>query len=106
MLEDVKSNIARLIALYEAERQRADILAGKLASNLTKDLAEKIAANNPEAVQAIIEKAKEQIAELNQQIDNLELLRAFQAAGDPAESKVRIERLIHEIDKCIKLLEN
>ena len=89
MLEDVKSNIARLIALYEAERQRADTLAGRLAASEEKCL-----------------QYKEQIADLNQQIDNLELLRAFQAAGDPTESKARIERLIHEIDKCIKLLEN
>ena len=89
MLEDVKSNIAKLIALYEAERQRADTLAGKLAASEEKN-----------------QQYKEQIAELNQQIDNLELMRAFQAAGDPSESKARIERLIHEIDKCIKLLEN
>ena len=89
MLEDVKSNIAKLIALYEAERQRADTLAWKLAESEEKNL-----------------KYKEQIADLNQQIDNLELMRAFQAAGDPEESKARIERLIHEIDKCIKLLEN
>ena len=89
MLEDVKSNIARLIALYEAERQRADTLAGKLDASEEKNL-----------------QYKEQIADLNQQIDNLDLLRAFQAAGDPAESKARIDRLIHEIDKCIKLLEN
>lgn len=89
MLEDVKSNIAKLVALYEAERQRADTLAGKLAASEEKNL-----------------QYKEQIADLNQQIDNLELLRAFQAAGDPTESKARIERLIHEIDKCIKLLES
>ena len=89
MLEDVKSNIAKLIALYEAERQRADTLAGKLAASEEKNL-----------------KYKEQIADLNQQIDNLDLLRAFQAAGDPAESKERIARLIREIDKCIKLLES
>ena len=39
-------------------------LAGLDADNLIKDLTEKIAANNPEAVQAVIEKAKEKIAEL------------------------------------------
>ena len=89
MLEDVKSNIAKLVALYEAERQRADTLAARLAASEEKN-----------------QQYKEQIAELNQQIDNLELMRAFQAAGDPSESKARIERLIHEIDKCIKLLEN
>ena len=89
MLEDIKSNIARLVALYEAERQRADLLAGKLSESEEKCL-----------------QYKEQIADLNQQIDNLELMRAFQAAGDPEEAKERIARLIREIDKCIKLLES
>ena len=89
MLEDITSNIAKLVAQYEAEKQRADTLAGKLATSEEKCL-----------------QYKEQIADLNQQIDNLELMRAFQAAGDPAESRERIGRLIKEIDKCIKLLES
>ena len=89
MLEDIKSNIAKLVAQYEAERQRADNLAERLAQSEEKCL-----------------KYKEQITDLNQQIDNLELMRAFQAAGDPAESRERIAKLIREIDKCIKVLEN
>lgn len=89
MLEEIKSNIARLVARYEAEKQRADRLAARLAESEEKCL-----------------KYKEQITDLNQQIDNLELMRAFQAAGDPAESRERIAKLIREIDKCIKLLEN
>jgi len=89
MLEDIKSHIARLIALYEAERQRAGGLAERLAESEEK-----------------CRRYKEQITELNQQIDNLELMRAFQAAGDPGESKGRIQALIREIDKCIKLLES
>ena len=88
MLEEIKSNIARLVALYEAERQRADTLAAKLSDSEQK-----------------CRQYKEQITDLNQQIDNLELMRAFQATGDPAESRERIARLIKEIDKCIKLLE-
>ena len=89
MLEEIKSNIARLVALYEAERQRADTLASKLSDSEQK-----------------CRQYKEQITDLNHQIDNLELMRAFQAAGDPAESRERIGRLIKEIDKCIKLLES
>ena len=89
MLEDIRSNIAKLVAQYEAERQRADSLAERLASSEEKCL-----------------RYKEQITDLNQQIDNLELLRAFQAAGDPNESKARISKLIKEIDRCIKLLES
>ena len=88
MLEEIKSNIARLVARYEAEKQRADRLAARLAESEEKCL-----------------KYKEQITDLNQQIDNLELLRAFQAA-DPNESKARISKLIKEIDRCIKLLES
>lgn len=89
MLEDIKSNIAKLVAQYEAEKQRADSLAGRLAASEEKCL-----------------RYKEQITDLNQQIDNLELMRAFQAAGDPADAKDRINKLIREIDRCIKLLEN
>ena len=89
MLEDIKSNIAKLVAQYEAEKQRADTLAGRLAASEEKCL-----------------RYKEQITDLNQQIDNLELMRAFQAAGDPADAKDRINKLIREIDRCIKLLEN
>ena len=89
MLEEIKSNIAKLVAQYEAERQRADHLAQRLAASEEKCL-----------------RYKEQIANLNQQIDNLELMRAFQASGDPRESKERVAKLIREIDKCIKLLES
>ena len=89
MLEDIRSNIAKLVAQYEAERQRADTLAAKLSDSEQK-----------------CRQYKEQITDLNHQIDNLELMRAFQAAGDPAESRERIGRLIKEIDKCIKLLES
>ena len=38
MLEDIKSNIAKLVAQYEAERQRADTLAGRLAESEEKNL--------------------------------------------------------------------
>ena len=89
MLEEIKSNIAKLVALYEAERQRADTLAERLSASEQK-----------------CRQYKEQITDLNQQIDNLELMRAFSAAGDPAESRERIGKLIKEIDKCIKLLES
>lgn len=89
MLEEFKAKITRLVAQYEAERQRADILAGRLAESEER-----------------CRGYKEQIADLNQQIDNLELLRAFGAHDDPAGARERIAKLVREIDKCIKLLEN
>lgn len=88
MLEDIKANITRLIALYENEKQRADSLQARLAES-----------------EATAEARKMQITELNGQIENLKLSMAFTASGDNAAAKDSIAKLIREIDKCIKLLE-
>lgn len=88
-INELRSNIARLIALYEAEKQRADSLASKLSVS-----------------EGEILKCREQITDLNLQIDNQRLMSAFLAGGDRVQAKERISRLIREIDKCIKLLES
>lgn len=88
-INELRSNIARLIALYEAEKQRADSLASKLSVS-----------------EGEILKYREQITDLNLQIDNQRLMSAFLAGGDREQAKGRISRLIREIDKCIKLLES
>lgn len=89
MLKDIKHDISRLMALYEAERQRADALSEQLSQKEIR-----------------IAKYKEQIVDLNQQIDNLGLMNAFLAGTDKEGAKVRIDKLIREIDRCIKLLES
>ncbi|MBO6169590.1 MAG: hypothetical protein J6O51_06420 [Bacteroidales bacterium] len=88
MLEDIKTNIEKLISLYETEKQRADALQAEL-----------------EQSRADIASCREKIVELDSQIDNLKLQYAFSGAGDPALAKERITKLIKEIDRCIKLLE-
>lgn len=88
-INELRSNITRLIALYEAEKQRADSLASKLSVS-----------------EGEILKYREQITDLNLQIDNQRLMSAFLAGGDKEQAKERISRLIREIDKCIKLLES
>ena len=88
MLEELKKNIERLIALYEAEKQRADKLSERI-SEMTAD--------------SMV--LREQIVELNRQIDNMKLSQAFMAGGDNRVAKERIEKLISEIDKCIRQLE-
>lgn len=88
MLEDIKTNITRLIALYEGEKQRADALESSLRGS-----------------EALIEQYKAQITDLNSKIDNLKLSMAFTGRGDNELAKARIEKLIREIDKCIKMLE-
>ena len=89
MLEDIKTNIEKLISHYEREKSRADGLAADLA-----------------AAKAELEAAKAHARDLDAQIDNLKLQFAFSGAGDPAEAKARINKLIREIDRCIKLLES
>lgn len=88
MLEEIRTNIGRLIAAYETEKQRSD----QLQSSLQQRNAE-------------IEAYKEQITDLKKQIDNLKLTGAFTASGDNRVAKERIDRLIREIDKCIDLIE-
>lgn len=88
MLEEIKDNFTRLVALYENEKQRADKLADLLAQS-----------------EAEAKSYQAQITDLNGQIDNLKLTFAFSGGGDTRMAKERIDALIHEIDKCIKLLE-
>lgn len=89
MLEDIKHNFERLIALYESERQRGARLLTEL-----------------QQAKSDIESSKKQITDLKRQIENLTLAHAFTASPDDnGAAKEKIEKLIREIDKCISLLE-
>ena len=88
MLEDLKQDITRLISLYETEKKRADSLSEALSQET-------------QATRIL----REQIVELNRQIDNMKLSEAFKAGGDNIVAKERIDKLIGEIDKCIRQLE-
>lgn len=88
MLEGIRQNITKLIALYEGEKQRADALEADLA------------ASRQEA-----ETYRKQITELNRKIDNIKLSGAFTSEGGNPAAKERLDKLIKEIDKCIRLLE-
>lgn len=89
MVEDIKSYISRLIALYETQKERAEFLSAGLAKKEEEILG-----------------YREQIADLNQQIDNLALKDGFVSGSDSVQARERIDGLIREIDKCIRLLEN
>lgn len=89
MLENVRKDIERLVAAYEAEK------------GLRRDLEEELQHCKEE-----IGTYRKQIAELDRQIDNLKLKNAFSASsGDNDEARARIERMIKDIDKCISLME-
>ncbi len=89
MISDLRSKIERLISLYEREKQRGDELASQL-----------------EASRAEIADKKQQITELKSQIDHYKLAGAFTSSEDVQASKERLNKLIRDIDKCIKLLSN
>ena len=89
MLEGIKTDIEKLIALYEAERSERERLQAELV---------RCGAEN--------ESCRKRIEDLEQQENNLHLSEAFGVGGDSSAAKEKIERLIKEIDKCIALLEN
>ena len=89
MLETVKHKITRLIAAYEKEKSERTIAQKEL---------EQLKAQN--------ETYRKQIIELERQIDNLKLTEAFKGtAGNGTEAKKKVNALLKEIDKCIKLIE-
>ena len=88
MLEELKKNIQRLIALYE--REKAEKEKFRVA------LEESRQANDA---------SRKRITELEAQIDNLKLTAAFTSGADSG-AKERIERMIREIDKCISIMES
>ena len=89
MLNEIKSNFERLIALYEAQRERANALAAELDKE-----------------RAAGEACRKQIDDLKDQVRTLELKGAFMSGGDSSSAaREKIDRLIREIDKCISLLE-
>ena len=89
MFEDIRKNIERLIALYEAERREKECLAAEVSES-----------------KKALETCKIKIAELERQVDNLKLTQAFSApeGGSPA-AKEKIEQLIRQLDRCIGQLE-
>ena len=88
MLEGIQTNFEKLIALYENEKQQRESLEARFKQS-----------------QEDIDAYRKQNAELERQIDNLNLAQAFLAGGDSSAAKEKITRIIKEIDKCISLLE-
>ena len=89
MLETVKEKITRLIAAYETEKMERIRLQSKLEQSLAEN-----------------ETYRKQIIELERQIHNQKLTEAFKAGGaDTAAAKKKIDSLMKEIDRCIKLME-
>ena len=89
MLETVRQKITRLIAAYEKERAERMRLQGELLQSEARN-----------------ETYRKQILELERQIDNLKLTESFKGrAVNSTEAKRKVDSLLKEIDRCIKLIE-
>lgn len=89
MLEDVRKDIVKLIALYE--REKAENLRLRTELQECKEAGEA---------------ARQKILELESRTETLKLAQAFSAGGDHAAAKETIDKLIRDIDKCIAWLES
>ena len=89
MLENIRKDIERLVAAYEAEKE--------LRMNLEEELRHCKAENGA---------YRKQIAELYRLTDHLKLKNTLLgASGDADEARSRIDRMIKDIDRCISLME-
>lgn len=88
MLEDIRTDIRRLIAAYEAAKAENEGL--KTGLQQSRDL---------------LEDHRKQISELERQIDSLKLADALMVTSkDRREARERIDRMIRTIDRCISLI--
>ena len=88
MLENIRKDIERLVAAYEAEKEHR--------RNLEEELLH---------CREEIGVYRKQIAELDRLTDNLKLKNAFAGASGDDQARSRIERMIKDIDRCISLME-
>ena len=87
MFDALRQKIAQLMAAYESEKAECERLRAALEQSTSQNAA-----------------YRQQIIELERQIDNQKLAGAF-LSGNNADSKKKIDKLIKEIDKCITLIE-
>ncbi len=88
IVNSLKEQISELISLYEKSKEEKESLIHEKLELLEK-----------------IENLKRDKEELDHQYNTLKLAKTFAAnSGDSQEAKVKINRIVREIDKCIALL--
>jgi hypothetical protein len=88
VLDNLKGQITKLISLYQKSKQEKEFLIHEKLELMEK-----------------FEILKNEREELNHQYNTLKLAKTFAAnSGDSQEAKVKINRIVREIDKCIALL--
>ena len=88
LIVNFEEKIDKLVERYRIERKENSMLRGEI-SRLTQQL----------------EQASDSYAGLEEQINKLKMAKAIEASSeDVHETKLRINQIVREIDKCIALL--
>ncbi len=84
----LEEKIDRLVERYHTEKEENKILRGQI-TQLTRQL----------------EEASSSYSQLEERFNNLKISKSLEASSeDVHETKVRINQIVREIDKCIALL--
>ncbi len=87
-VEVLKNHVQRLITLYEAARTSAELLQTKLQEQ-EKELEQK----------------DKQIAAWQEKFNMLKMAKTIEATSqDKHEAKIKINKIVREIDRCIAML--
>lgn len=88
IIADLRNNIKRIISFYELQKEK------------NKDLLNK----NEELTRSLMAVKKEN-EELKLKYNNVELAKAItDASGNNHDAKIKMNRIVREIEKCIALL--
>ncbi len=88
IVNSLKEQITELVSLYKKSKEEKESLIHEKLELMEK-----------------IENLKRDKEELDHQYNTLKLAKTFAAnSGDSQEAKVKINRIVREIDKCIALL--
>jgi predicted RNase H-like nuclease (RuvC/YqgF family) len=84
----LKDKIFRLILLFEEEKKKNEVLL--------KDI---------ELLKTQYEKKTKEVEELNQKYESLKLGKMIEiSGGDVHDARIKINRIVREVDQCIALL--
>ena len=89
VIDELNTKIDKLIKLYITSLEQNNSLKCEI-----------------EKLHLELERAKGENARLNENIKTTKVANAISGSGESYEAKVRINRLVREIDKCITLLNN
>jgi len=88
LVNALKDKIFRLILLYEDEKRKSEVLL-----------------KDKEYLEVQLNEKKKMAEELNQKYENLKLGKLMELSGtDIHDARIKINRIVREVDQCIALL--